>query len=445
MRNTTTYTITCSNSSGQSSNSITIYVANQPNYPPSVNTNSATSVGTNYATLNGLVNSNNNTNITAWFEWGTNGNYGNITPQNNYGSTSGTNYNYVLGGLSQNTTYYYRAVAQGNNGQLVYGNQMSFATLSNYNGCTYNCGGNTNLPNVTTYGASNVRENYALLNGYVDPSGSSATRWFEWGPTYNNLYNSTSRISQGSYASNINQSLSSLSPNTIYYFRAAAQNSNGTIYGNTLTFTTTTGNVIPNQCTVGTDCTYTTITTLATNIGQTSARLNGLSLSNGNNISTNGYFEWGTTQALGNTTTTGFIGNLQSNPFYSSLFGLSPNTIYYYRAVSTNQYGISKGTIVSFRTNTATVINTNTNTNTTTTKIVYRDVVTNTNTNTNIDTGGISKPSLVFLNINRNGEIARVGEIMEYVVNYKNVSSKFLRDVVLQIAVPKRVIIQSNY
>ena len=93
--------------------------------------------------------------------------------------------------------------------------------------------------------------------------------------------------------------------------------------------------------------------------------------------------------------TTGFIGNLQSNP-YSSLFGLSPNTTYYYRAVSTNQYGISKGAIVSFRTNTATVINTNTNTNTTTTKIVYRDVVTNTNTNTNINTGGISKPSLVF-------------------------------------------------
>ena len=47
---------------------------------------------------------------------------------------------------------------------------MSFTTLSNNNGCTYNCGNyNTNLPNVTTYGASNVRENYALLNGYVGP------------------------------------------------------------------------------------------------------------------------------------------------------------------------------------------------------------------------------------------------------------------------------------
>ena len=60
--------------------------------------------------------------------------------------------------------------------ELVYGNQMSFTTLSNYNGCKYNCGGNTNLRNVTTYGASNVNENYALLNGYVDPSGSSATK-----------------------------------------------------------------------------------------------------------------------------------------------------------------------------------------------------------------------------------------------------------------------------
>ncbi len=429
---TTTYNITCTNSFGSDSDSVTVYVASQPASNPTVTTNSPSNIGNNYATLNGYINSNNSSNVYAWFEWGTNGNYGNTTPQNYYGN-SGTSYNYYLAGLSSNTTYYYRAVAQGQNGQMIYGNQQSFTTTGY---CT-NCG-NNNTPSVTTYSATDITNNYATLNGYIDPNGSSTTRWFEWGTSYGNLYNSTNHLFQGTNAGNINQQITGLIPNTTYYFRAVAQNTNGTSYGNTLTFQTP--STFNNSCNTG-SCFPTAVTTLATNIGQTSARLNGLGLLNGNNVSNTGYFEWGTTQALGNTTNEGYIGSNQSNPFYSSVFGLSPNTTYYYRAVMVNQYGVSRGDIVSFRTN-GPLVNTNTNTNTTTTitdtRVIYRDVTITPVTNVISESGstGLSRPSLVFLSVSRNNEIVQTGNVADYVVTYKNVSSRYLRDVVLQVALP---------
>ena len=347
LTNTTTYTITCSGTNGgYATDSVTVFVDGQPNTNlPIVTTNAVNGVGTNYATLNGFINANGGSSVSAWFEWGTSASsfasYGNITPQNNYGNTSGTSYSYVLGGLQSNTSYYYRAVAQNASGQVVYGNQMSFTTTGT--------------------------------------------------PIYNPPY-------------------------------------------------------IPpyNPCGIfNSSCTPTAITTFASNIGQTSARLNGLGLINNSNStssSLNGYFEWGATQSLGRTTATGYIGNGVSNPFYSSLFGLSPNTTYFYRAVVTNQYGTSRGDIVTFRTNPVnTVVNTETNTNVITrTNTVYRDVVVNTNTSTNL-VAGISKPSLVFLGVNCNNQVLRPGDVFECVVNWKNVSNKNLSDVLLRVGFPKEL------
>jgi hypothetical protein len=164
-------------------------------------------------------------------------------------------------------------------------------------------------------------------------------------------------------------------------------------------------------------------------VSQTSARINGLGLVN-NAVYTTGYFEYGTSPSLGITTTNKNIGNAQSNTFFESLFNLTSNTIYFYRAVVTNQYGTSRGDILSFKT--LNVVDTNTNTNTT----IYRNttVVTNTNTST-----GTSRPSLVFLSVSRDGEFIRRGDIVEYVVNYKNVSSRNLRDLVLRISIPREL------
>lgn len=431
LTNTTTYNITCQGEGGSVSDSIIVNVGGGgQNNIVTVNTSSANNIGSNYATLNGYVSSNGNTNVNAWFEWGTSSYYGNQTSQINYGTTSGTSYSYYISGLSQNTTYYYRAVAQSNNGQLVYGNQMAFTTTNTYNpGCTsYNC--YSNQPLVTTYSATGVNNTNATLNGYIDPNGSYVTRWFEYSVNSTYLYSSTSKTNQSTYPGNFSDTIYNLSPNTIYYYRAAAQGSNGNVvYGNVLTFVTNSG-ISYNSCINGI-CTPTAVTSMATSIGQSNARLNGIALVN-NAVYTSGYFEYGTTQALGRVTTNKSIGSTQSNPFYENLYGLASDTTYYYRAVVTNQYGTSRGDIANFRTLSQ---NTNTNTNTnTTTRIIYRDTKVVTNTN---DTTGNSKPSLVFLTISRNNETIRQGSVIEYVVSYKNVSSKNLKNIVLQVFIPK--------
>lgn len=431
---TTTYTLVCTNASGAETKSVTLNVGNQGNINPSVTTSSATGVGNNIATLNGYVNANGSSSVTAWFEWGLSGNLYNQTNKINYGSTSGTAYSYALGGLTPNTTYYFRASAQASNGQIVYGNQMTFTTTSS-GGCLYNCG--TNAPSVTTYSASNIADTYATLNGYLNPNGGDTTRWFEWGTSTGNLYNQTIKINQGLTSGNFSQSLTGLAPNSVYYFRAVAQNASGVAYGNIMNLSTTNSSNYynPNYCSSNISCAPTAVTGLATNIDHNSARLNGFGIVNGNlsGVSNNGYFEWGTTQSLGNSTVSGFIGNSDSNPFYSSLFGLSPNTTYYYRAVVTNQYGTSRGDIMNFRTGNLTVVD---NTPQTITKIVYRDrvVVTNVNDNT-----GTAKPSAVFLNVENNGETIAKGSAVNYVVYYKNVSAQNLKDVVLTVLFPREL------
>jgi len=184
--------------------------------------------------------------------------------------------------------------------------------------------------------------NSAVINDYVTPNGISTNAWFEWGSTQY-FGNSTPR--QIFYSnSNFSQLISGLTENTTYYYRIMSSNNYGITTGYTKSFSTY-------ACSVSNP---TAITSIATNIGQSSARLNGVGLVN-NGAYTTGYFEYGTTQTFGNTTSIKSISNAQLNPFYESLFNLASGTTYYYQAVVTNQYGTSRGNIVSFRTSIPTV------------------------------------------------------------------------------------------
>ena len=78
---------------------------------PFVSTNSATNITQSSATLNGYVNPYNISNTTRWFEWGTTQSLGNKTNSISHGSTA-MNVSDTISGLANNTTYYFRVVAQ---------------------------------------------------------------------------------------------------------------------------------------------------------------------------------------------------------------------------------------------------------------------------------------------------------------------------------------------
>ena len=206
-------------------------------------------------------------------------------------------------------------------------------------------GGNT-LPSVQTYSASlTPGGTAAVLNGYVNPNGTADTvRWFEWGTSPSSLSNTTPKIAHTS-AGNINATITGLSSGVTYYYRAVARNGAGTVYGGVLSFVAGQDNAGAPEA----------VTNIATLVGKTSARINGIG-NNLGNISSYGWFEWGSTAALGNTTSKISLGAVSSNTFYQTLLGLSPGKTYYYRAVVENARGISRGAIFSFRTDSDVVV-----------------------------------------------------------------------------------------
>ena len=127
------YRLVASNSYGTSYGSIMNFYTTgsglfQTGSAPLVVTKNASPVYQNSALFNGSVNPSGGL-TTAWFEWGTNSN--SLTKSTvSQPMGIGTTYydlSYALSGLSTNTTYYYRAVAQNLYG-AIYGNILNFTT-----------------------------------------------------------------------------------------------------------------------------------------------------------------------------------------------------------------------------------------------------------------------------------------------------------------------------
>jgi hypothetical protein len=128
-----------------------------------------------------------------------------------------------------------------------------------------------------------------------------------------------------------------LTAGTTYYYRVGAYNASGdSAYSNEANSTTIT---IP----------PTAITQSATNITGTSATLN--ATVNPNGLETTVYFEWGTTTAYGNSTSSHSAGNGITDIVMPDIItGLSPLTAYHYRVAAGNSAGTTYGSDVSFTT-----------------------------------------------------------------------------------------------
>jgi hypothetical protein len=176
------------------------------------------------------------------------------------------------------------------------------------------------------------------------------------------------------------------------------------------------------------------ITTAATILSSTSARLNGIAIPNISSGTTSAWFEWGPSQSLGYRTTSQSIPANSTSNYYSDVVnGLVPGTTYYYRAAVQNKNGTAYGDIVRFQTQSAVVRNTTVVTQPT------RVIVTQPRQVTTSTVVAQSAPSLLELRVESAYDRMCVGGQMDYVVTYRNLSSQVLENTILRITFPKEV------
>ena len=311
----TTPTPTGHGESAASCSVISIYLTYEPD------TLAATLIGEDNATLNGQL-----TSVgTVTFQYGLTNAYGNETvPQV---GVSGA-VSQLISGLAGFTYYHFRIKAI-IGGITYYGSDMIFTTIAT----------------VDTIAATNITDNSAQLNGMLNAGGNAFSCGFQWGLT--NAYGETTvdASETGSYSNTI----SPLSPNTTYHFRAFAiieegvtelsamfisTNSAGTAYGNDLTFSTPI-------------LTPAVATEPAINITTFSAELVGL-LANDGVEACNCGFQWGPTIAYGNTTPT--TSQITGDTFNQIITGLTPGISYHFRALAMNSAGTAYGSDLTFST-----------------------------------------------------------------------------------------------
>lgn len=203
-----------------------------PSNPPAVSGNAATDVERTTATLNARVNPR-GSQTTYWFEYGTDANFGSVTSFRSAGSGSALiGVSVSLSGLSPATKYFFRVNAQNQYG-TVNGPTQSFTTK----------GPATAAPAATTRPATNVGTTTATLRGLVDPNGVETTYWFEYSSDSllgSLLLRTTARVSAGAdnNPGSVEADVSGLNAGTTYYFRLVAQNNQGTVRGDKLSFKT---------------------------------------------------------------------------------------------------------------------------------------------------------------------------------------------------------------
>ncbi len=166
------------------------------------------------------------------------------------------------------------------------------------------------------------------------------------------------------------------------------------------------------------------ITTVATVLGGTQARLNGIAVANTTNYTT-AWFEWGVSGTFGNRTNAQSITSGSTSQYMSELIGgLVPGVRYYYRTVVQNQNGTAYGDTVAFQTikSSSPVIVTPS------APVVQSNVVV-----------AQSAPSLLELRVESTYDRMCVNGQIDYTITYKNISSQTLDNAVLRFTHPKEI------
>ena len=190
-----------------------------------VTTGPAESVTTSAAKVTGTVNPG-GAPTTYHFEYGTTSSYGLVTPVPDGDAGAGSaelGVSAQLSGLTAQTTYHYRLVAGGVNGQ-----DRTFTT-----------GPNPRPPSVASRSQAGTGPTSTTLRAYVTPNELATTVRFEYGTTTGyGTGTADQAIGAGTSRVSVSVAVSGLKPNTRYHFRAVATNAAGVTRGGDRSFTT---------------------------------------------------------------------------------------------------------------------------------------------------------------------------------------------------------------
>ncbi len=198
--------------------------------------------------------------------------------------------------------------------------------------CFTSCKPKPTLAVVTTTNVTGVTQTSATTGGNVTDDGNAevTARGVCWG-TAQNPTTSSGKTSDGTGPGNFTSSITGLTPGTTYYVRAYATNSEGSSYGNEVTFSS-------NPVLLAT-----LITTAASSVTQTTAVSGGnITLDGGGAITGRGVC-WSTSQNPTTALTTKTSDGTGTGTFTSNISGLTANTKYYIRAYAVNSAGTAYG------------------------------------------------------------------------------------------------------
>lgn len=226
--------------------------------------------------------------------------------------------------LSPNITYTYRVFSFNGSGNSVYSNELVITT--------------NNLPIITTNDIAQITGNTSLGGGNILSNGGNniISRGVVWDTNPNPTILLSTKTNDGNGNGQFSSNITGLLPNTPYYVRAYATNTNGTSYGSLKQFQTTP-----------------ILATLTTTAISTIKNITAVS---GGNITNNGGADvyargvvWSTNPnpdiSLVGTKTVDGTGN---GSFVSNITNLLPNTTYYVRAYATNASGANYSANTSY-------------------------------------------------------------------------------------------------
>jgi uncharacterized protein (TIGR02145 family) len=203
---------------------------------------------------------------------------------------------------------------------------------------TQSCTKKPTIPTLTTATVSAITQTSAISGGNVTGDGGAAVtaRGVCWG-TSQSPTTGSSKTSDGTGTGTFTSSITGLTANTTYYVRAYATNSEGTSYGNEVSFPTS-----PISLATLTTTTVTSIT------AATAVSGGDITSDGGGAITARGVCWSKATAPLATGLHTTEIGT--TGTFTSNLTGLTENTNYYIRAYAINSAGTAYGDEKSFTT-----------------------------------------------------------------------------------------------